>query len=117
METTVKVKHLKQSARKIRFILNELRGKKVNNALDLLILSNKKASFSIKKAIESGISNLSNNSSNPEFNQNELYISEAHADVGPSMKRFRPRAMGRASGILKRTCHLTLTLAIKKNKG
>jgi len=111
METTVKLRHIKQSARKVRFILNELRGKKVNFALDQLYVSNKKASNFIRKAIESGISNLSNLEN--DFNQDELYITDAFVNEGPSMKRFRPRAMGRASAIIKRTCHLTLTL---KNK-
>ena len=62
----------------------------------------------VKKAIESGISNLSNQGN--EFNHEDIYIERAFVDEGPTMKRFRPRAMGRASQILKRTCHLTLTL-------
>jgi len=111
METTVKLRHIKQSARKVRFVLNELRGKKVTHALEKLYVSNKKASNFIKKAIESGISNLSNLEN--DFNQDDIYISDAFVNEGPSMKRFRPRAMGRASSIIKRSCHLTLTL---KNK-
>ena len=112
--TTVKVKHLKQSARKVRFVLNNLRGMFVPNALDRLTISNKKASVFIRKAIESGISNLSNQGN--EFNQEDIFIEKAFVDEGPTMKRFRPRAMGRASQILKRTCHLTLTLTNKNNK-
>ena len=61
METIVKLRHIKQSARKVRFILNTLRGLKVGEALNKLSLSNKKASIFIKKAIESGLSNLSTN--------------------------------------------------------
>ena len=112
--TTVKVKHVKQSARKVRFVLNELRGLVVTNALNQLTISNKKAAVFIKKAIESGISNLSNKGN--EFNQEDIYIKSAFVNEGPTMKRFRPRAMGRASQILKRTCHLTLTLSNKNNK-
>ena len=112
METTVKLRHIKQSARKVRFVLNELRGKKVTYALEQLYVSNKKASNFIKKAIESGISNLSN--SENDFNQDDLYITTAFVDQGPSMKRFRPRAMGRASAIIKRSCHVTLKLTNKK---
>ena len=112
METTVKLRHLKQSARKVRFVLNELRGKKVNIALQKLSISNKKASFFIIKAIKSGVSNLA--SSESDYNQEDLYIDKAFVDEGPSMKRFRPRAMGRASSIIKRTCHLTLKLSDKK---
>ena len=111
METTVKLRHIKQSARKVRFVLNDLRGKKVNSALEKLFISNKKASLSIKKAIESGIANLV--SLDNDFNKDDLYISSVFVDEGPSMKRFRPRAMGRASSIIKRSCHLTLTLTNK----
>ena len=60
METTVKLRHIKQSARKVRFILNEVRGMKVDTALEKLFISNKKASLTIKKAIESGVANLIN---------------------------------------------------------
>jgi large subunit ribosomal protein L22 len=109
METTVKVKHLKQSPTKVRFVLNELRGLKVDNAINMLTNSNKKASVFILKALKSGLSNLEN--TNNDFDQSNLFISEAFVDGGPTMKRFRPRAMGRASQILKRTSHLTITLS------
>tara|TARA_B100000686_G_C16246522_1_gene692309 strand:+ start:182 stop:523 length:342 start_codon:yes stop_codon:yes gene_type:complete len=112
METVVKLKHVKQSARKVRFVLNELRGKKVSYALEKLYVSNKKAATFLRKGIESGISNLSN--SENDFNQDDLYITTAFVDQGPSMKRFRPRAMGRASAIIKRSCHVTLKLTNKK---
>ena len=62
METTVKLKYIKQSAKKIRFVLNDIRGAKVNTALNKLDKLNKKAAFSIAKAIRSGLANLSNNS-------------------------------------------------------
>ena len=113
METTVKVKHLKQSPTKVRFVLNELRGLKVDRAINILNNSNKKASNFILKAINSGLSNLENNG---DFNQDKVVISNAYVDGGPVMKRFRPRAMGRASQILKRTSHLTITLSEDINK-
>jgi len=108
METTVKVKHLKQSPTKVRFVLKEIKGANVNHAIDKLSNHNKKASNFILKAIRSGLSNLENNSS---FDQENLVISNAFVDAGPMMKRFRPRAMGRASQILKRTSHLTITIS------
>ena len=113
METTVKLKYIKQSAKKIRFVLNDIRGSKVNTALNKLDKLNKKAAFSIAKAIRSGLANLSNNNIDSDFNQDDYYIYEAYVDQGPAMKRFRPAAMGRATPILKRSSHLTLTL--KKN--
>ena len=109
METTVKVKHLKQSPTKVRFVLKDLIGNTVNIALNKLNNNNKKASVFILKAIKSGLSNLEN--SNNEFNQDDLKIKTAFVDSGPTMKRFRPRAMGRASQILKRTSHLTITIS------
>ena len=112
METTVKIKFLKQSSKKIRFVLNEVRGSKVEQALNLLDNLNKKAAVFIAKAIRSGMSNLANEGENT-LEKNEFYISDAFVDQGPTMKRFRPAAMGRATPILKRSSHLTITL--KKN--
>ena len=113
METTVKLKYIKQSPKKIRFVLNEVRGEKVNFALNLLDNLNKKAAIFIAKAIRSGMSNLANEGENT-LEQNEFYISDAFVDQGPTMKRFRPAAMGRATPILKRSSHVTITL--KRNK-
>ena len=112
METTVRLRYLKQSPKKIRFVLNEVRGKKVSFALNLLDNLNKKAGIFIAKAIRSGMSNLANEGENT-VEQSEFYISDAFVDQGPTMKRFRPAAMGRATPILKRSSHLTITL--KKN--
>ena len=70
---------------------------------------NKKASFFIAKAIRSGFANLSN-TSEESLNKGSFYISEAFVSQGPSMKRFRPAAMGRATPILKRSSHITITL-------
>ena len=74
METTVKIKHLKQSPTKIRFVLNELRGRRVNYAINILMNSNKKASNFILKAINSGLSNLENKG---DFDQDKVVISNA----------------------------------------
>tara|TARA_B110000438_G_C15367913_1_gene459256 strand:- start:150 stop:503 length:354 start_codon:yes stop_codon:yes gene_type:complete len=112
METTVKLRYVKQSPKKIRFVLNEVRGKKVSFALNLLDNLNKKAGFFIAKAIRSGLANLANEGENIA-EQNDFHIVEAFVDQGPTMKRFRPAAMGRATPILKRSSHITLTL--KKN--
>ena len=116
MKTTVKLKYIKQSAKKIRFVLDEIRGLQVMKALNKLDYSNKKAGKFISKGIRSGISNLSSNAED-DFNENNIYLVEAFADDGPAMKRFRPAAMGRATPILKRSSHITLTLSTnRKNK-
>ena len=110
METTVKLRYIKQSAKKVRFVLNTIKGSTVGNALNKLDNLNKKAAVSISKAIRSGMANLSAMEGNDSVNQNEFYVSDAYVDQGPSMKRFRPAAMGRATPILKRSSHLTLKL-------
>ena len=110
METTIKLKYIKQSAKKVRFVLDMVKGSKVGSALNKLDNVNKKAAISISKAIRSGLANLSNIEGNDSVNQNDFYISEGYVNQGPSMKRFRPAAMGRATPILKRSSHLTLKL-------
>ena len=109
METTVKLMHIRQSSSKIRFVLKQVSGMKVNDALNKLSHTNKKASIFISKAIKSAIANLSSNSES--FDQDNLFISNAYVNQGPTMKRFRPAAMGRAMPIRKRTSHLIITLS------
>ena len=116
MKTTVKLKYIRQSAKKIRFVLDGIRGLQVTKALNKLDYSNKKAGNFISKGIRGGISNLSSNAED-DFDENNIYLVEAFADDGPAMKRFRPAAMGRATPILKRSSHITLTLSTnRKNK-
>ena len=109
METTVKLMHIRQSSSKIRFVLKQVSGMRVNDALNKLSHTNKKASNFISKAIKSAIANLSSNSES--FDQDNLFISNAYVNQGPTMKRFRPAAMGRAMPIRKRTSHLIITLS------
>ena len=116
MKTTVKLKYIRQSAKKIRFVLDGVRGLQVTKALNKLDHANKKAGNFISKGIRSGISNLSSNAED-NFDEDNIYLVEAFADDGPAMKRFRPAAMGRATPILKRSSHITLTLSTnRKNK-
>ena len=116
METTVKLKYIKQSAKKVRFVLNTIKGSSVGSALNKLDNLNKKAAVSISKAIRSGMANLSNIEGNDSVDQNQFYVSDAYVDQGPTMKRFRPAAMGRAMRILKRSSQLTIVISDDKNK-
>lgn len=116
MKTTVKLKYVRQSAKKIRFVLDAIRGMQVNRALDKLDYSNKKAGLFISKCIRSGVANLSSSSEDSGFDESNLYVIEAFVDEGPVMKRFRPAAMGRATPILKRSSHITLTLSTARDK-
>ncbi len=106
------MKHLKQSATKIRFVLNQVTGLKVGKALNKLTFANKKASVFIVKALNSGVANLL--MQNDNVDKENLYIKNAYVDQGPTMKRFRPRAMGRATPIRKRSSHLTITISDNK---
>ena len=116
MKTTVKLKYIRQSAKKIRFVLDGIRGLQVTKALNKLDHANKNAGNFISKGIRSGISNLSSIAED-NFDEDNIYLVEAFADDGPAMKRFRPAAMGRATPILKRSSHITLTLSTnRKNK-
>ena len=87
--------------------MDEVRGKKVDAALRMLSFSPKKGARLLKKLINSAVANAE---ANKEIDVDTLFIKRLYADQGPVMKRFRPRAMGRATRIRKRTSHLTVIL-------
>jgi len=98
-------KYLPISARKGRQVLDIIRGKNAGEALlTMKFLPNRSAKM-VYNVLHSAIYNAQNNN---DINVDDLYISEAYADEGPTVKRFRPRAMGRASKIRKRTSHITI---------
>ena len=105
---TAKSKYIRQSPYKLRLVLNLIRGLPVSEALDILKFTKRKASDEITKVIQSAMANAENNFG---LISNDLYISKAIADEGPTLKRFRPRARGRAGRINKRTSHLIIELA------
>ncbi len=102
-----KSKYVRQSPYKVRLVLNLIIGLEVKEALNVLTFTKRKAAIEIKQVLESAIANAE---SNLGFNSSNLFISKAIADEGPTLKRFRPRARGRAGRINKRTCHLTIEL-------
>ena len=94
-------------------MLREVRGKDVNQALNILHFAPNKASVFIEKTLRSAIANIMNTPDAKEVDIDQLYVKQAYADGGPSFKRWRPRAQGRATRILKRTSHLTMVVAEK----
>ena len=96
------------SAQKARLVVDQIRGKNVAEALDLLAFSNKKAAELVKKVLESAIANAEHNDG---MDIDELKVSSAFVNEGMTMKRIKPRAKGRADRILKRTCHITVKVA------
>jgi large subunit ribosomal protein L22 len=90
---------------KVRLVADQVRGKPVSDALDILNFSVRKGAVLVRKVLESAIANAENNEG---ADVDELRISEIYVDAGLTMKRIRPRAKGRADRILKRTSHITV---------
>ena len=107
MEVRAVAKYIRISPRKVRLVMDQLRGKKVEEALNALTFAPQKGARIVKKLINSAVANAEENS---HIDVDTLYIKRLYADEGPTLKRFRPRAMGRASRIRKRTSHLTVIL-------
>ena len=91
-------------------VADQIRGKGVEDALDILAFSTKKGAAIIKKVLESAIANAEHNEG---ADVDELKVSTIFVDEGTSLKRIRPRAKGRADRIVKRTCHITVKVADK----
>ena len=108
MEVSASAKRLSISAQKVRLVADQIRGKPVADALDLLSFSNKKASVLMRKALESVVANAENNEG---ADIDELRVSEVYVNEGMTMKRIRPRAKGRADRIFKRSSHITVTVS------
>jgi len=110
MQVSANAKRLRISAQKVRLVADQIRGKPVAEALDLLSFSNKKASVLMRHALESVVANAENNEG---ADIDELKISEVYVNEGMTMKRIRPRAKGRADRIFKRSSHITVTVSDK----
>ncbi len=105
METAARLKFARISPQKARLVADQVRGQSVEKALDVLKFSPKKAAKIVGKVLESAIANAEHNEG---ADIDELTITQIYIDAGPSMKRIRPRAKGRANRIIKRTSHITL---------
>ena len=101
------LKNYRQSPRKVRLVADLIRGKKAEDALTLLDFTVKRSSDPLRKLLESAIANAKHNFDIPV---NELFVKEIRVDEGPTLKRFRARAFGRASGIKKRTSRVLINL-------
>jgi large subunit ribosomal protein L22 len=102
------VRHARTSAYKAREVLDLIRGLPVARALEVLELAERDVARVILKCLESAIANAEHNNSIPA---DELFVSACYADEGPTLKRWRPRARGRATRIRKRTCHITIIVS------
>ncbi len=110
METQAVLRHARISAQKARLVADQIRGLPVDKALQVLKFSPKKAADLMKKLLDSAIANAEHNDG---ADIDELKVSTVFVDEGPTLKRIKPRAKGRADRIFKRSCHITIKVAEK----
>jgi len=106
-ESRAVARHLRISPRKVRIVIDHIRGKDVGEALAILKFTPKAASPLIAKVVLSAVANAVNNF---DMNDDALYVAEAYVDAGPTLKRAQPHQRGRAFPILKRSSHITIVL-------
>lgn len=114
MEIKAKAKHIKMSPRKVRLVVDVARGKEVQAALEQLKFVNKLAVKPVVKLINSAVANAKHNF---EIEPDNLYVKEIKVDEGPTLRRWMPRAFGRATPLRKRTSHINLVLSEIKESG
>ena len=106
--TRAVARHIRVSASKARAVLDLIRGESYGRASEILEFSERSVSDVITKCLDSAVANAEHND---EISAEELYVSACYADEGPTLKRWRPRARGRATRINKRTCHITIIVS------
>lgn len=111
MEARAVNRYIPSSPRKMRLVVDLIRGKNVEEALSILHFSPKHASKVVEKVLRSAISNLQNKAEGKRIDTQNIFIKSIYVDGGPSMKRILPAPMGRAYRILKRSNHLTIVVA------
>ncbi|MFH1621368.1 MAG: 50S ribosomal protein L22 [Patescibacteria group bacterium] len=108
MEVKAMLRHLRMSPRKVRLVIDTIRGKKVETAETQLIFVKKAAAGPVLKLLKSAVANAEHNF---KLDKNTLFIKKITADAGMTIKRSMPRAMGRATPIRKRSTHITIILS------
>ena len=108
MEAKAIARTVRVTPRKARLVVDLIRGKNVGEAYAILANTNKASSPIVAKVIKSAVANATNNFN---MDENSLYIKEAYVDDAIRMRRYLPRAKGSASGLVKRTCHITIVVA------
>ena len=111
---SARAKYVRTAPRKARLVIEHIRGKPVSQARAILATTPRAASRDVLKLLNSAVANAENNH---ELAADELVVGRAYVDEGPTLKRYRPRALGRATRIRKRTSHMTITLTTNDNDG
>ncbi|MDO5722323.1 MAG: 50S ribosomal protein L22 [Actinomycetaceae bacterium] len=119
MEAKAQLRYVRVTPMKARRVINVIRNKGALEALDFLRFAPYAVATDVEKLLKSAMANAKNKAEDAgeRFNEADLVIREAFVDEGPTMKRFRPRAQGRASQILKRTSHITIVVGTKDDNG
>lgn len=110
-EVRATAKYVRMAPRKVRLVVDQIRNKSVDKALELLQFNNRAAAEPVAKVLRSAVANAENNNG---LRSENLQIVSAYVDEGPTLKRIRPRAKGSASRINKRTSHITIVVAPRK---
>jgi large subunit ribosomal protein L22 len=113
MRVHAQAKFIRQSPYKVRRVLDLVRGLPVTEARSVLEFANRRATHPVSKTLESAVANAAHNHA---LDAEELFVVEAFADEGPTLKRYRPRARGRATRILKRTSHITIVVGDQRDE-
>jgi len=108
METRAVAKYIRMSPQKVRLVADLVRGKKIEEAKRILLYTRKYAAEPVSKVLNSAVASAKQN---PNIDENILYVKEIYVDNGPSLKRWRARAQGRAAAIKKRMSHITVVLS------
>lgn len=118
MEAKAQARFVRVTPQKARRVVDLIRGKQAEEAVTVLKFAPQAAAEPVLKVVESAIANarVKADRASERFNESDLVVAAAFVDEGPTMKRFRPRAQGRASRVLKRTSHITVVVAPRERK-
>ena len=111
MEARAVAKYIRMSPRKVRQIIDLIRGKSVDEAINLLHFTPRRASGPVEKVLRSAVSNALNTEEGTKLDPESFFVKTICVDQGPTMRRYRPGPMGRASLIRKRSCHVTVIVS------
>jgi large subunit ribosomal protein L22 len=113
MEARAVARYIRMSPRKVRQVVDLVRGKSVEEAINLLHFTPKRASVPVEKLLRSAVANAMNKEEASKLDPEDFFIKTIYVDQGPTMRRYNPGPMGRASLIRKRFCHISVVLADK----
>jgi large subunit ribosomal protein L22 len=111
MEAKAVAKYIRTSPRKVRQVVNVIRGKSVDEAINLLHFIPKQSALPVEKVLRSAMANAMNKEEASKLDPENFFVKEIWVDQGPTMRRYNPGPMGRASIIRKRSCHITVIVS------